>query len=270
MKYYHILKFSPFAPCSLVLLLSVPALFLFSCSPSHKLKTTDQPPTFQAVSPSSIPHLPDTLPRLPVSEVDLPLKISARPVLAMADSMVPREFLSDKWPDYLQPSCDFRYKYRFVRSGFTLSCTNNKIGIQMTGSYQVAGSRCLCALNKPVSPWVSGSCGFGKEPMRKVDINISSRLNFLPNYRVQTISRLESLTAKDRCVVSMLSTDMTQQILDSIHSSVNAFCSYLDGTLAGLDFSGYPGSRRQGPGSGRPSVPMAISSSTLSRSGRVS
>lgn len=215
-----------------------PVLFLLalvfcigSCSPSRKL----QPPS----PPSNSFHLPDTLPRLPVSEVDLPVKIYVRPLLVIADSLVPKEFVSDRWPDYLPASCDFRYKYRFVRSGFTLSCSNNKLGVRLTGSYQVAGSRCVCTFDKPVSPWISGSCGFGKEPMRKVDISISSLLNFLPNYQIRTFSRLDQLKATDRCIVSMLSTDMTQQILDSIQSSIAAFCSTLDETIAGMDFSAY-------------------------------
>src|SRR5882724_3362685 len=204
------------------LLLTALIFCLGSCSPSRKLAPAATP-----VSSSVIPVLPDTLPRLPVSEMDLPLKIYARPILTMADYMVPKEFVSDRWPDYMQPSCDFRYKYRFVRSGFALSCTNNKVGLQMTGNYQVAGSRCLCAMNKPVSPWVSGACGFGNEPMRKVDFTISSQINILPSYRIRTFSKLEQLKAQDRCIMSLMSTDMTQMILDSIRSSITAFCTTL-------------------------------------------
>src|SRR5258708_483007 len=129
---------------------------LGACSYSKKLQASAPSP------PLTLPlHLPDTLPTLPASEIDLPLKVYARPILVMADSMVPKEFTSDGWPNYLQSSCDFRYKYRFTRSAFILSCTNNKLNLQLSGNYQVAGGRCFCTLNKPVSPWISGTCGFG-------------------------------------------------------------------------------------------------------------
>jgi Domain of unknown function (DUF4403) len=184
-------------------------------------------------------HLPDSLPALPISEIDLPIKIYAPSILAQADSIVPREFTSPGWPAYLMASCEFRYKYRFVRSGFVLSCSNNKVGLQMRGNYQVAGSRCFCALGKPVSPWVSGNCGFGNETMRRVDISIRSDLAFLPGYRIRTVTRVDQLKALDKCVVSLLSSDITQEIVDSIQSSIAGFCSALDQRMAGLDVADY-------------------------------
>src|SRR5882757_3096894 len=106
-------------------------IFLASCSSSKK-------------AASATKHFADSLPSLPLSEIDIPLKIYAPPILAKAEKVVPKEFASDGWPNYIQQSCDFRYKYRFVRSGLTISCTNNNIGIQFTGNYQLSGSRCIC------------------------------------------------------------------------------------------------------------------------------
>ena len=202
------------------------ALYLSSCSPSKQLST-----------PAISIHLPDTLPTLPLSEIDLPLKVPGRPLLAMADSIVPKEFTSAGWPAYLQPSCDFRYKYRFIRSAFTISCTNNKLSLQLKGNYQVAGGKCLCAMNNPVSPWIAGNCGFGNEPMRRVEISIQSQLGFLPDYRVQTRTATDPIRALDKCVMSMFSVDMTQQIIDSIRSSLNGVCSSLDQNLASMSVS---------------------------------
>ncbi|HVW61304.1 MAG TPA: hypothetical protein VHC48_14735, partial [Puia sp.] len=111
------------------------AACLCSCHSSRKLVS----------SPVAV-QIPDSLPPLPASEIDIPLKVAGRPLMLIADTIVPKEFTSEGWPSYLQTSCEFRYKYRFVRSGFNISCTNNKISLQMGGSYQVAGGRCLCAL----------------------------------------------------------------------------------------------------------------------------
>ena len=180
-------------------------------------------------------HLPDTLSALPVSEIDLPLKVCIHPLLSHADSIMPKEFTSYGWPAYQQPSCDFRFKYRFVRSAFTLNYSNNRLNLQLTCSYQVAGSRCICTFGKPVSPWLSGTCGFGNEPLRKVDIGISSQLDFLPNFHIRTQTRTDRLKALDKCVVSMFSEDMTQQVLDSIRSSIDALCANIDQNVATLN-----------------------------------
>jgi hypothetical protein len=202
------------------------SLLILSCSPSRKTIV----PAVTAV------YVPDTLPALPLSEIDLQLKAGARYILAKADSIVPKQFTSDAWPNYSQPSCDFRYKYRFVRSGLTVTCVNNMIGVHLTGSYQLSGGHCLCAMDKPVSPWVSGSCGFGNEPMRRVNINVSSQLSFLPDYHIRTSTKTDRLDAFDKCSVSLFSTDITQQVLDSIRSSLVSFCTSLDETIAGMNF----------------------------------
>jgi hypothetical protein len=187
-------------------------------------------------APASIVKQPDTLASLPQTEIDFQIKADARYILAKADSMVPRQFTSDSWPNYSQPSCDFRYKYRFLRSDLSISCLDNKIGVRLTGNYQISGGRCLCTMDKPVSPWVSGSCGYGNEPMRRVNIHIGSQLSFLSNYHIITTTSTDRLEALDRCSVSLFSSDVTQQVLDSIRSSLASFCSSLDETIAGIDF----------------------------------
>src|SRR5215203_1919144 len=104
-----------------------------------------------------------TLSALPASSINIPVRIYMKPLFAALDSANSKEFTSEKWPDYFQSSCDFRYKYRFLRSPFTFSCVNNKVLIVFRGYYQIAGSKTVCAFNKQVSPWASGSCGFGQE-----------------------------------------------------------------------------------------------------------
>ncbi|RZK46718.1 MAG: DUF4403 family protein [Pedobacter sp.] len=115
-----------------------------------------------------------------------------------------------------------------MRSPVSFSCVNNKVNIHFLGSYQIAGSKSVCAFGKQVSPWVSGSCGFGSEPLRKVDVNISSQLQLQPKYAVSTKTTLDKLVPRDKCTVSILQTDMTAEIMDSIRSSVEAYASNFD------------------------------------------
>jgi Domain of unknown function (DUF4403) len=178
-----------------------------------------------------------TLPELPLSELDIPIKIAAAPILAKAEKLVPSEFTSDAWPQFMQPSCDFRYKYRFIRSSLQVSCVNNLFSVRFGGNYQVSGSKCLCTAGIPVTPWISGNCGFSPQPLRKVNMAISTSLQFLPNYTLRSATVINQVQPVDKCAVSIFSTDITQLVMDSVRSSLAAFTTGLDQTIAGLSFT---------------------------------
>jgi hypothetical protein len=179
------------------------------------------------------------LPELPLSELDIPIQIAAAPILARAEKLVPSIFTSDGWPELMHPSCDFRYKYRFVRSNLQVSSTNNLISIRFGGNYQVSGSKCLCTAGIPVTPWISGSCGFQPQPLRRVNMALSTNLQFLPNYTVRTVTNINQIQPLDKCEVSVFSNDITQLVMDSIRSSLAAFSAALDQTIAGLSFTNF-------------------------------
>lgn len=198
-------------------------LFFQACSSSKKIVADKDE------------HL--SLPELPLSELDIPIHIAAAPILAKAEKMVPAEFTSDGWPDFLRPSCDFRYKYRFIRSGLQLTCTNNLISIRFGGNYQVSGSKCLCTAGIPVTPWISGNCGFPPQPLRKVNMALTTSLQLLPNFQVRTNTTINQVQPVDKCEVSLFASDITQLVMDSIRSSLATFASAMDQTIAGLSFS---------------------------------
>jgi hypothetical protein len=198
-------------------------VFIMACSSSKKTVSSEE----ERLS----------LPELPLSELDIPLKIAAKPVLEKAESLVPAEFTSDGWPEFMHPSCDFRYKYRFVRSALQVTCSNNLINIRFGGTYQVSGSKCLCTAGIPVTPWISGNCGFAPQPLRKVNMGISTNLQFLPTYKLRTITTINQVQPVDKCEVSVFSNDITQLVMDSIRSSLVSFSSAMDQTIAGLSFA---------------------------------
>jgi hypothetical protein len=195
--------------------------FMISCGSSKKMV---------GLSINSLPPLQESI-------INIPVKIYAKPFLAKAESNTPLQFTSTGWPDFLTSGCDFRYKYRFIRSGFRFTCVNNKAVITMLGNYQLAGSKAVCAFGKQVSPWVSGSCGFSPESMRRVEINIGSSFNFQPDYTIRSHSGVDKISALDKCTITVLNTDITDLVTDSIRSSVNAFASSLDQTVSGINYA---------------------------------
>lgn len=200
-------------------------IFFLACSSTKKMATAKEEQK--------------TLPELPMSELDIPVRISGAAIMEKAEKLVPAEFTSDGWPEFLQPSCDFRYKYRFVRTALLVNCTNNIIGIRFGGNYQVSGSKCICTAGIPVTPWLSGRCGFTPQPLRKVNMAITTSLKFLPDYQVRTNTTISQVQPVDKCEVSVFSSDITQLVMDSIRSSLAAFSTAMDQTIAGLSFSKY-------------------------------
>ncbi len=203
---------------------------LLLCACSGSKKTAGSVPT-----EAELHHLPALSP----STLNIPVKVSMGPLLKMAEAMAPREIRSDGWPAYINSSCDFRYKYRFLRSGFQFSCINNRIVVAMNGAYQIAGSQSVCVLNQAVSPWINGSCGFPPEAMRRVSFSLVSDLRFTPNYRLATHTRLEKAQAIDKCQVTIFKNDVTQQVLDSIGASVNAYGNTIDAFVNNLNLDRY-------------------------------
>jgi len=161
------------------------ALSLLSCSSSKKTQSTG---------------MATALPTLPESNINVPVKIVMTSFLAKATVLIPKEVTSDGWPQYLQTSCDFHYKYRFVPGSFTFNCINNQVLVKLSGVYQVSGERCICAFGKQTTPWVGGNCGFGKEAMRKTEILIGSTLSFQPNYTVRTHTEAQKVNPLEKCV----------------------------------------------------------------------
>jgi hypothetical protein len=177
------------------------------------------------------------LPALPESNINVPVKIYMASFLKKASGMIPKEVTSEGWPNFLQTSCDFHYKYRFVPGSFSFNCANNDILVKLNGTYQVWGEKCICAFGKQSTPWVGGSCGFGSQPMRKTEILIHSSLQFQPNYTVRSRTLTQRVNALEKCTVSLFNLDVTQQVMDSIRSSTNAFCFSMDSTVNSMDFS---------------------------------
>ncbi len=182
-----------------------------------------------------------SLPELPFSELDIPFKIAAAPIVAKAEQLVPSEFTSEAWPEFIYSSCNFRYKYRFIRNSLQISCMNNVINIRFGGNYQVSGSKCLCTAGIPVTPWISGNCGFPPQSLRKVDMALSSNLQFLPNYKLRTSTSINRVQPVDKCSVSVFSNDITQLVMDSIRSSLVSFTSSIDQSISGLNFEKFTG-----------------------------
>ncbi len=173
---------------------------------------------------TSIIHAQKTLlDSLPESQIDIPIQINLRPIFALAENSVDKEFTSTNYPDgWVQADCATRYKYHFRRSPLRMTMQGTALDLSFTGYYQIVGSTRLCTGTTVLSPWSPAcKCGFD-EAERKVDIGFKSKFGLLPNYLLQTVITRTEPIAKDKCEVCFWGQDVTKDVIDGLTTELEA------------------------------------------------
>jgi hypothetical protein len=148
------------------------------------------------------------------SQIDIPIQINLKPIFALAERNVGKEFASPDYPDgWVQANCTTRFKYHFRRSPLRMSMQGTTLDLLFTGFYQIVGSTRLCSGKTALSPWSPGCrCGFD-EPERRVDIGFKGRFALQPNYILQTLITRSEPVAKDKCEVCFWGHDVTKEVI---------------------------------------------------------
>ena len=174
---------------------------------------------------------------LETSIIQLPITMYVKPFLAKASGYINKELVSEGFPKYIQPNCDFRYKYRFVKDTVLFSMSNNYLLANIKGKYQVAGSATMCQGGKAVAPWITESCGFGQEKMRGIEIQLGSLLQLLPSWKIKTTSVANSVIPIDPCKIDDNQQDITAAIVDTIKSNISNYTRFADEIVDNIDLS---------------------------------
>jgi hypothetical protein len=178
-----------------------------------------------------------SLDTLPISEIDVPVKVNLKPFYALADKEVQQVYTSPGYPaEYVVDNCDSRYMYRFRRGPLQISSSGNNIRMGFTGFYTVAGGTRICtgkgSERIPVTPWTpTCTCGL-REGERKVNVAFTASLKLTPDYRIQaSINRLEPVPI-DKCEVCLFNMDITSVIMSRLKAQLDDARKSMMDTLA--------------------------------------
>ena len=167
-----------------------------------------------------------SLDTLPLSEIDVPVKVNLRPFYALAEKEVQQVYTSPGYPaEYVVDNCDSRYMYRFRRGPLQITSSGNTIRMGFMGFYTVAGGTRICtgtgSERIPVTPWTpTCTCGL-REGERKVNVAFTASLKLTPDYRIQaTINRLEPVPV-DKCEVCLFNMDITSVIMARLKAQLD-------------------------------------------------
>lgn len=177
---------------------------------------------------------------LPLSEINIPLKVDLKPFYALAEKQVDTIFTSPNYPnDWLQADCATRYKYYFRRTPLRLNASGTTLDLSFTGLYKITGSTRMCMGGAAVSPWTpSCHCGFS-EGDRKVNIGFASTFRLRPDYILNTqITRAEP-KALNQCTVCFWGQDITSTVLEGLKKELDASKKVMEATLGSVNLKPY-------------------------------
>lgn len=207
-----------------IIFFAIIIIFFSSCS--HKI-TAERP----MLAPTNF-----NLDSVPVSEINIPIQISLKPVYAMAEKNVDTLFTSSGYPDgWVQEGCDMRYKYVFRRSPLQMKVSGTSMNLGFTGYYKIIGSTRVCVMGAAVSPWTPGcKCGFS-EGERRVNVSFSNSLAILPDYKVKLTIKRNEPQPLDKCEVCFWNQDITRQVMNGLKEELDAAKTELEKNYSIVD-----------------------------------
>ncbi len=158
---------------------------------------------------------------LPVSEIDIPLRINLRPLYDIANKNVQTIYSSPGWPnDFEVDNCDTRYMYRFKRGPLSIATHGNTVDFSFTGSNIIAGAQRICTGSGsdrvPVTPW-SPTCTCGlNEAERRVKIGYKALLSLKNNYHVSAMLHRLEPEPIDKCTMCFWRQDITPTVMTQL------------------------------------------------------
>jgi hypothetical protein len=169
-------------------------------------------------------------PKQPNSIIDIPVSMDLKTYFQQAEAAVDLEFKGKETP------CEgLRYEYLFKRSPFDISGSGNKINLAFTGKYRIDLDYCAkCAFDHCMVPVISGSCGIG-EPLRKIKIGYAANISVLPDYKLKSVTTLTTLEPVDRCNLTVLNYDATEQLIGFVKPPLTDLGKEVDKKIGAID-----------------------------------
>ncbi len=185
--------------------------------------------SFEAPPPAMVTGVVvESLPPVPPSRLELPVRYDLRPALDWLESEVPRNIGSmDK-----QMKVNDRTKIAFAitREPFQFSFEGRTITISSVLHYEGRGW-----YNPPVLPEMSGSCGTGDvRPRARLILSVTGRIN--DGWMLWAKSTVKAMpltdTERDQCEVTAAHIDVTTKVLDAAAGALQKELVKVDRQLA--------------------------------------
>jgi hypothetical protein len=175
----------------------------------------------------------DSLPPVPTSYLDVPVRYDLAPALRWLESEVPVRFgdLEERKP--IAGKKRLRYAYAAERSPFRLVVDGRTAVLQADVKY-----RARAWYNPPVLPEIGARCGKeGQEPRARLIVETNVQLTRAWTLRPRTRAMATPLSnpARDRCKVTFLRIDVTGKVMDGAREALEQRLAAFDSKVAAFD-----------------------------------
>ena len=175
----------------------------------------------------------DTLPPVPTSYIDVPVRYDLGPALRWLESEVPARFgdLEERKP--IPGKKRLRYAYAAERSRFKLAVDGRTAVLHADVKY-----RAKAWYNPPVLPEVSASCGREDDEPRarltvETTVQLTSAWTLVPRTRAVVVPLSDP--KRDRCKITFLRVDVTDKVMEGARAALQEDLDQFDARIAAFD-----------------------------------
>jgi len=175
----------------------------------------------------------DTLPPVPTSFIDVPVRYDLAPALKWMEATIPRTLGDINDRHQIPGKKRMRYAFDLERSPFDVKIAGRTATVSAAVEYQGR-----VWYDPPVLPEISASCGLGNtRPRARVAITSNVELTDRWTLRPRTRVFAGPLTTdeRDRCKVTALSVDVTDRALGAARDALRAKLAQFDRRLGEFD-----------------------------------
>ena len=175
----------------------------------------------------------DTLPPVPTTYLDVPVRYDLAPAMRWLESEVPVRFgdLEERKP--IPGKKRLRYAYAAERSPFRLRVEGRTAVLEADVKY-----RARAWYDPPLLPKISAKCGkAGEEPRARLTVETNVQLTSAWTLRPRTRAIVVPLSnpRRDRCKVTFLRLDVTGKVMDGARKALEERLAGFDAEIAGFD-----------------------------------
>ncbi len=177
---------------------------------------------------------------LPLSDIDIPIRINLKPFYAMAEKSVQKEYTTPNYPrEFVVDDCATRYMYKFRRGPLQFVSQGNQLQFGFMGYYIIAGGQRICTGTgndkTAVSPW-SPTCTCGlSEGERRVNVSFTAGMQITPSYHIVPNIRTNAPQPLDKCTVCFWGQDITGTVMERLQAQLEDSRKGMQDTLMKMD-----------------------------------
>ena len=175
----------------------------------------------------------DSLPPVPSSYLDVPVRYDLAPAMRWLESEVPARFGDLEERHVVPGKTRLHYAYMVHRTPFRLQVDGRTAMLQAEMRYRVRAW-----YNPPVLPEISASCDDDETPPRArltvaTTVQLTSAWTLRP--RTRAIVAPLSNPERDRCKVTFLKVDVTDKVMGAAQAALQERLTTLDARIAAFD-----------------------------------